>query len=692
MKFVEPFFLLLIPVAAFAAALLFIHAAGRKKTLMRQILGDRASDPGAVHLAAKWRKWKHILISTAMLLLLLAASRPYVNTVSRDVESSGSDILILFDVSKSMRATDLPPSRMEQAKYLMREVVKAFPQDRFGVIPFAGSAFLSCPLTSDHTALAEAAEDLSTDSVPLGGTNIESALKCADRAFAGADSDHRAVLLFTDGDELSGNVAAAAENFRKRRIPVAIAGFGDPAVAAPVPDGKGGVMRSSDGKAAGSRLNEASLQRLAADTGGVYVRSTAEDTGSGVIIGFLRRLAEKRYSGQTHREVDDLFPWFILAAVAVLTAAALLPERFRNKTVLLLLLLASGVTLCGAEEKLLALPDDPYELYAQGRKQQLAGDKSAAQYYEKAVQLPGSTENIRSSSLHNLGVMNHHDGREMLNKARVMLDSQQLDEAGKSVDAAEKIFHGADELYTRAMDSAGVPDPSNDSAGSNFRQLLLDRKQAQELKKAIEKLKQQQQQARQQTQQAEQQNQKQQQQQQQNSDGKQQSGKQPQQQNQQTEPQNQQPQQQTRQAEQAAKELAEQARQLKQDKMEESAREAQKKLSEARKLQEQGKFDEAQKKLADAAEKLGREEQPAPQSGKEERSGKDKRSGDASEKEDNKSDNTPQERSGDAEKEKKSEKERANERKLELLDDESKALREAVRRRNMRRAPVEKDW
>lgn len=636
MKFVDPFYLLLVPVAAAAVFLFFARAAKRKKSMLRQILGERAGDPRAVHLAAAWRKWKHFLIGTALLLLLIAAARPYINMVSRDVETSGSDILILFDVSKSMRATDLPPSRMEQAKYLMREVIKAFPHDRFGVIPFAGSAFLSCPLTTDHTALAEAAEDLSTDSVPLGGTNIEAALQCADRAFAGADGDHRAVVLFTDGDELSGNTAAAAENFRKRGIPVVVAGFGDPAIAAPVPDGSGGVMRSADGKAAGSRLNESSLQKLAAETNGVYVRSSATDTGSKVIIGFLQQLADKGFAKHIHREVDDLFPWFIFAAVVLLTIAALLPERFRKRTAMILFAAVLSLPVQAAEEKLLALPEDPYELYAQGRKQQLAGDKNASQYYEKAVQQPDTADDLRAASLHNLGVLKHLDGREMLNSARTMLNRQQLAEAEKSVAAAEKNFNDTGELYAGSMRAAGVPEKDHDVSGGNFRQLLLDRKQAEELKKAIEEMKKQQQQ------QQNKQDQKQKQDQQQKNDKQQQKQDQQQKQSQGGEDDQQQKQ--------------DQQQQNKQDQKQEQ--------------DQQQKNDKQQNK-----------EQQKQSTGE-----KDKQESKGSPPEQQSAESNQQEDSG------KTEKERANERKLQLLDDESKALREAVRRRSIRRAPVEKDW
>ena len=129
-------------------------------------------------------------------------------------------MLVLFDVSKSMRSTDLPPSRMEQAKYLLREIFTAFPRDRFGIIPFAGTAFLSCPLTADHSALMTATEDLDPSSVPVGGTDLDKALRTAMRAFDGAGGDHRALLLLTDGDQLSGDAGRTAAELGKMHLPL----------------------------------------------------------------------------------------------------------------------------------------------------------------------------------------------------------------------------------------------------------------------------------------------------------------------------------------------------------------------------------------------------------------------------------------------------------------------------------------
>ena len=519
MRFIDPYFLLLIPAAGVIAVALFAAAERKKRGLLRLILGERSEDPHAVHLSRARRAWKHALLIVTLLLFLFAAARPYLRALPRPTESRGRDVLVLFDVSKSMRATDLPPNRMAQAKYLLSELIAAHPGDRFGIVPFAGNAFLSCPLTSDRTALKEAVDDLSTESVPLGGTDVQKALATAVRAFEGAEGSHRAILLLTDGDELTGNAAAELETLKKAGIPVAVAGFGDPALEAPVPDGKGGVMRDASGKPAASRLNESGLRAVADATGGVYVRSQAADTGFAVLNEFLNRLGAAAFAKASRPRPDDLFPWFIAAAMLALFAAAVIPERGAGKAAALLL---AAMLLSGANgaETVLELPNDPGELYAQGRKLQLAGDAASRQYYEKAVQSPDAPVPVRAAALQNLGVLTHTDGRELLTKSKAKLREQNPDEALKTVSEAEKQFAETGELYARAMEFSGVPGP-RDPGGVNYRQLLLDKQEAEKLKKELEKLKKRQQQAQQQTQQAQQQNQ-----QRQNQQDKQQQGQQ----------------------------------------------------------------------------------------------------------------------------------------------------------------------
>lgn len=125
---------------------------------------------------------------------------------------------MLFDVSKSMKATDLAPSRLEHAKFLLRRLVEREGNDRFGLIPFAGTAYLSCPLTSDKVAFNQYIDELDPDAIPLGGTNMEIALSKAVEAFKAAAGGNRAIVIFTDGDELSGDSTRVIAELKKKGI------------------------------------------------------------------------------------------------------------------------------------------------------------------------------------------------------------------------------------------------------------------------------------------------------------------------------------------------------------------------------------------------------------------------------------------------------------------------------------------
>ncbi|MBP5183458.1 MAG: VWA domain-containing protein, partial [Lentisphaeria bacterium] len=204
--------------------ILFFAAWKRRKSLLSLYLGKRAEDPSFVTLSPSARFWRMICLLLVLLFLFLAASRPFWGNRIMPYAGEGRDLLIVFDVSKSMLAQDVRPSRLEHAKYLVRELVKLNPGDRFGLIAFAGKAFLECPMTMDKTSFLQNVDDLSTASIPVGGTNIEEALKTALAAFKAAESSHLAIILITDGDELTGESSRVLEEAIRRKIPLFIAG------------------------------------------------------------------------------------------------------------------------------------------------------------------------------------------------------------------------------------------------------------------------------------------------------------------------------------------------------------------------------------------------------------------------------------------------------------------------------------
>ena len=676
MKYAEPYILLLIPAVVIAVVFLCIHAAGKRKRLLDRLLGSNASDPESLQISYPARRWKYLLYLAATVLIMCGAARPWLKIVPLPFQNSGRDIMILFDVSKSMRATDLPPSRMEQAKFLLREVISALPGDRFGLIAFAGNAFASCPLTSDHTALEEYIKELNTDTVPLGGTDIERALRTAERAFKAAESGHCAVLMLTDGDELTGNSQRLVEDFKKRKIPLIIAGFGDPATAAPVPDGKGGFMRQKDGTPASTRLNEVSLKKLADETGGIYVRSTVGDTGSSAIEAALRRLDSKERNSEKRFQRREEFPWFFAAGFILMFIAGMISEapgrnsRRINPPMLVIFAFLSVLAASAAEENKAdeqPVPQDALQLYNLALKRQENNDPSALKLYEEVIGKSANNSELQSRALHNSGVAFHRQGRAMFSAAQQKVAQQQLDGALQELEKAKKELDTGNEFYSQVL---ALNSGENRRAAVNMRQLELDRQQLEKLKKQIEELKKQQQKAQQQAQKAAKNN------------------KQNQQQNQQQK--QQQNQQQIKDAEQAAKELAEKSARMKQDKLRQNAETARKELAEAARKQSSGaNEDEVQKHLDKAVEALGK-----PQDEQKKDGGKQ---GDKSGRKENKPEDdaerkaAEQAEAGRREKEKK----QAGIQQLQMLNDESDKMRQLLRNRNNPgQAPVrvEKDW
>ena len=155
MNFNDPqWFWWMIPVFILVLVLA-ISAGRRKKELLKMLLGAAAEDPAAVRLSVGARRFRIFLLLAVIFFLLAAAARPYWTSRMVPYAQAGRDIMVLFDVSKSMLAADIAPSRLEHAKFILRELIKNDPQDRFGLAAFAGNAYTVCPLTSDPVAFEQ---------------------------------------------------------------------------------------------------------------------------------------------------------------------------------------------------------------------------------------------------------------------------------------------------------------------------------------------------------------------------------------------------------------------------------------------------------------------------------------------------------------------------------------------------------
>ena len=636
-------------------AMLVMALISRRRTArtLKAFLGKHAEDPDYVLVSKGRRTARFILLCGAVFFLIVAAARPSWGVQIQEMSGQGRDLLFVFDVSKSMLAKDVQPSRLAHAKWLVKELVKLNPGDRFGLIAFAGKGFLECPLTSDKTSFNQMLDELNTESIPVGGTNIQEALTAALQAFKAAETQHRAVVLVTDGDELEGDSGKAVDEIIARRIPLFIAGIGDPSQPSiiQVPDGRGGVKTLTDaaGAVVNSPLNEKQLGELARRTGGIYVRSTAGDPGIPALEKRIRALAPQEYESVKTTKPIDRFSYPLAMAFVLLLIWFVLSERAVRRSAgaaALFMFAFTALPLNAQEADALPVPEQTEQTVPAAPENVSAADsfnrgveahekgelQKAAGAYEEALRNGVDQAEIRGRATQNLGVITHTKARAELGESVKAVQGQNLDEAQKKVEAAMKTLDAAEGMYRDSLRE----NISHEALSRNQSILIADRKKAEELKKKIDELKKLQQQARQQTQQAKDQQQKEN---QQNKDSQNQQNKdsqnQQQKENQQNASQSQQSQQKkdsqsaqqmTDQAKQSAEDLQKKAQEMGQQNLAKSAEQAKKELEKAQQEQKNGNSKSAEDHLKNALDALGgdsQKDEKDQKSEKQDQSGKD---------------------------------------------------------------------
>ncbi len=236
------------------------------------------------------RRIRESLLLVGCFSLIVALAGPYWGSKLVKRPISSRDVLVVMDTSRSMLAADISPSRLKHAKWFVRNLLEQTPGDRYGLIAFAGDAFLECPLTQDRNGFLLFLNDVNTDTIPVGGTNIELALETALSAFKAAEGSHRAIVLITDGDELQGDSSAVLGELRTRNIPVFVVGIGDPKIGSFIQIEGNKFVTDRSGNRIKSKLNESSLRRIAESVGGTYVHSTVVHDGLKHIVDKVKSL------------------------------------------------------------------------------------------------------------------------------------------------------------------------------------------------------------------------------------------------------------------------------------------------------------------------------------------------------------------------------------------------------------------
>jgi Ca-activated chloride channel family protein len=278
-----------------------------------------------------------VLRLLALLCIGLALTRPQWGSRWEEVKQRGLDIIVVLDTSRSMLAEDIKPNRLKQAQWAIRDFVKNIKGDRIGLIAFAGSSFLQCPVTIDYAAFTMMLNDLYAGIIPRGGTAIEQALKTAAESFDAQSEADRVIILITDGEDHEGDPMRMAEQLQKDHIKLFCIGVGS--VEGELIPTQAGYIKDRQGQVVKSSLNEGLLEKLASSTGGFYVRSAPGDLGLDRVYklgisGLQRNEQETRLA----KVYEERYVWFAAAALLFLLAEGLV----RPLKILMLLLLLGG--------------------------------------------------------------------------------------------------------------------------------------------------------------------------------------------------------------------------------------------------------------------------------------------------------------------------------------------------------------
>src|SRR5437660_7688815 len=206
--------------------LLYARAERRGATKLSKFVSPRLLPQLAGNVDRMRRAIGFAFVLLALALAIIALAKPRWGYTYEDVKRRGLDLLFAVDTSRSMLSNDVAPNRLERVKLAAQDLITELQGDRAGLIAFAGRAFLQAPLTIDYDAAVESINDLDTKTIPEGGTNISEAITLATQTFAKSAMGNRALIIFTDGEELSGDAVKTAKKAEEAGVKIYTVGVG----------------------------------------------------------------------------------------------------------------------------------------------------------------------------------------------------------------------------------------------------------------------------------------------------------------------------------------------------------------------------------------------------------------------------------------------------------------------------------
>ncbi len=301
-------------------------------------LGKKVTPFLTQSVSASKRRWQLILQVVGLVFIIVAMARPQMGTSQQEIRSEGIELLILADVSESMLAEDVRPSRLSQMKIELTKLLDLMPGNKVGIIAFAGSSSLLCPLTTDPNALKMYIDSLDTNSVSAQGTNFETALNHAKEAFekGGVTQDQtlrttRAILIVSDGEDQEKNAFEAAKKLTENNIRIFTMAYGTAKGAAIPTRDRGGNMTGYKKDRAGqtivTEVKGEFLQQLATAGQGQFYFAQLDGDHLRKFVGDLSELEKSQFQSTLAVQYDEKFTYPLLIGLILLVLSLIINDR-----------------------------------------------------------------------------------------------------------------------------------------------------------------------------------------------------------------------------------------------------------------------------------------------------------------------------------------------------------------------------
>ena len=315
--------------------LLYAQAERRSAIKLREFVSPRLLPQLAGNVDRVRRAIRFAFVLLALALAIGALAKPRWGYTYEDVKRRGLDLLFAVDTSRSMLSNDVAPNRLERVKLAAQDLITHLQGDRVGLIAFAGRAFLQAPLTIDYDAAVESINDLDTKTIPEGGTNIGEAIALATQTFGKSAMGNRALIIFTDGEELSGDAVNEAKKAADAGVKIFTIGVGT-AQGSLIPvegKGEGGFVKDAKGQVVKSKLDENRLREIAQATGGMYLHlESGPQTMRQLYTEGLSKLKTAEIDARLSSRPIERYEWPLAGAIVALIASLFINDRKRTKT------------------------------------------------------------------------------------------------------------------------------------------------------------------------------------------------------------------------------------------------------------------------------------------------------------------------------------------------------------------------